>query len=134
MNIAKSFATYLQDELSVATIGQDLFIGLAPRSDKAPDTLWWIKAFGGDPTTRLKTGETMKQYIVEINYRNRDYETVYEQLQSVEESINSDTCSQITGYDTIDIEATTFPIDDDIDSEDRKVGLLRITLTIFKED
>ena len=134
MNVAKAFATYLQDELSVATIGQDLYIGHAPSSTKAPSTLWWIKAFGGDPITRLSTGETMKQYIVEINYRNRDYETVYEQLQSVEENINSDTCSQITGFDTVDLEATTFPIDNDLDSEDRKIGLLRITLTIFKEN
>ena len=132
MNLAQSFATYLQDELSLATIGQDLYIGSAPSSLKAPDTLWWVKAFGGDPITRMKSGETMKQYIIEVSYRNRDAEAVYNNLQTLEENINSDLCSQLTGYDTVDIEATTFPIDDDIDSEDRKVGLLRITLTIFK--
>lgn len=81
----------------------------------------------------LKTGESVKQYIIDIRLRSRDYETVYENLQALEEDINADLCSQLTGYDTIDVEATNFPIDDDLDSEDRKVGLLRVTLTIYKE-
>ena len=128
MSVAESFANYLQDELSIATIGTDLWIGQLPSSLKVPDTVWWIIGFGGDPTFKNSTGEVMKQYTIEIRYRNIDPEVVYNSLQTLEESLNSDLCSQITGYDTVDIEATTFPVDDDLDSEDRKVGLLRVTI------
>lgn len=133
MNLAYSFATYIQDELSLATIGQDLFIGQIPSSNKAPDEVWSVTASGGDKVTKLSTGESVKQYIVEVRYLSRDYESVYENMQSIEESINADLCTQLTGYDTLDLEATTFPIDDDLESEDRKIGLLQITITTYKE-
>lgn len=132
MNIAHSLATYLQSQ-SIATIGQDMFIGEAPSSRKGPDSVYWLQASGGDPIRKLKTNGKMKSYLVEIRYRNRNYETVYNNMQTLEELLNSGSCTQLSGYDTVEIEAATFPIDDDLDSEDRKVGLLQATITTFKE-
>jgi len=128
MNLAAAFATYLDTNTSFTT-GQDLFIGQAPSS---PDTLCWVTASGGDTERKLKTGERMKSYLIEIRYRNRDYQTVYNTLQTIEELLNADDCIQLTGYDTISIEATTFPIDEDLDQEGRKVGLVAATISTYK--
>lgn len=132
MNIAEAFATYLENE-SIATIGQDLFIGEAPSSNKVPDSIYWVEASGGDTLRKLKTNGKMKSYLIEVRYRNRNYQVVYDRLNTLEELLNSGACTSLTGYETVDVEATTFPIDDDLDSEDRKVGLLQVTITTFKE-
>lgn len=133
MNLAEAFANYLENDLSIAILGQDLFIGEAPSSNKVPDSIWWIVDNGGSPIKKNSTGESLKSYQVQIYYRNRDYKAVKDALYTLEQDLNCDGCTQLTGIDTIDIEATTFPIDNDIDGEDRKVGLLQVNLTTYKE-
>lgn len=132
MNIPEAFATYLET-VTGSTLGQDLFIGEAPSSNQVLDSIWWIIASGGAKETRLISGESVKNYRVDVYYRNRDYEQVYNAMQDLEETLNCDGCTQLDGYETMDIEATTFPIDTDLDDEDRKVGLLQATLRIHKE-
>lgn len=132
MNLVESFATYLAT-LTSSVLGQTLFIGEAPSSNKVADSIWWVIASGGAKEIKLATGEAVKNYQIEVYYRNRDYEAVYSAMQSLEEDLNCDGCTQLDGYDTLEIEATTFPIDNDLDDEDRKVGLLSVTLRTFKE-
>lgn len=139
VNLAQAFATYLQS-LGIATIGQDLFVGRAPaitetlsNGNKVPDNIWWIISNGGNPIKKNSTGESLKSYQVQIFSRNTNPRTIAEELFTLEEDLNCDGCSQLTGFDTVDIEATTFPIDNDLDSEDRKVGLLQVNLTTYKE-
>lgn len=132
MNIVEAFAEYLQT-LGIATLGQDLLIGRAPSSTERSDNEWWLISNGGSPIKKNKTGESMKNYQFEIYYRNRDYKTVDDEMLHLEELLNCDGCTQLTGFDTVDIEATVFPTDDDLDSEDRKVGLLQANITIYKE-
>lgn len=132
MTLEKAFANYLQG-LGIATLGQDLWIGEAPSSNEVPDDIWWIVANGGSPVRKNKTGESMKSYLIQIFARNRNPRIIAEAMQTLEENLNCDNCTQLEGFDTVDIEATTFPIDNDLDSEDRKVGLLQATLTTYKE-
>lgn len=132
MNLAESFATYLATK-SGSTIGQDLYIGQAPSSNKVPDAVWSVTASGGAKEIALQSGESIKNYLVEVRYRNRDYETVYNKLHDLEEALNEGICPTLSGFDTISIEATTFPVDDDLDSEDRKIGLLVATIITSKE-
>lgn len=131
MNLPAAFAAYI-DSITIFTTGQDLFIGEAPSSNKAPDSLMWVTASGGDTERKLQTGERMKSYLVEVRYRNRNYQTVYDTLHDIEEDLNEGNCTQLSGFETVSIEATTFPIDEDLDSEGRKVGLLAVTITTYK--
>lgn len=130
MNIVESFSTYIEG-LSGATLGTNLFIGGVPLS--APSSCYWIIGTGGSINLDLKTGEKIKTYTIQIYYRNTDAEAVYDNLQSLEELINSDNCTTLSGYDTIDMTAVSFPVDRDIDDEDRTVGLLETNITIYKE-
>lgn len=132
MNIATSLANYLLT-FTGSTLGQTLFIGEAPSSNKVADSIWWIVQNGGGVVQKNATGEAEKNYQFSIYYRNRDYGAIYTAMTDLEEDLNCDNCTQLSGFDTIDIEATTFPIDDDLDQEGRKVGLLQITITTYKE-
>lgn len=132
MSLVSAFATYLQG-VTGTTLGQTLFIGQAPSSNKVADAIWWIVENGGSVIRKNATGEATKSYQFNVFFRSRDYEAIKDALYALEEDLNCDNCSQISGYDTIDIEATSFPIDNDLDSEDRKVGLLQVTITTYKE-
>lgn len=132
MNLVEAFATHLAT-LTGTTLGQTLFIGEAPSSDKVADSIWWVVDNGGGVLNKNATGEARKNYQISIFYRNRNYKAVKDALFTLEESLNCDGCTQLSGYDTIDIEAITFPIDNDLDSEDRKIGLLQANITTYKE-
>lgn len=132
MSLVSAFATYLAG-VTGTTLGQTLFIGEAPSSKKVADAIWWIVENGGSVLQKNATGEATKSYQFNVFFRSRDYEAIKDGLYELEEDLNCDNCSQISGYDTIDIEATTFPIDNDLDSEDRKVGLLQVNITTYKE-
>lgn len=133
MNLLDSFAKYLQNDLGIATLGQNLFIGEAPSSNNAQDSLWWVINSGGAPILKNQTGESRKAYQVQVFYRDRNYKSITDAMFALEEQLNCDGCTQLEGFDTIDIEATTFPIDQDLDSEDRKIGMLQATITTYKE-
>jgi hypothetical protein len=132
MTLTKALALYIQS-LGMATLGQDLIIGRAPTSKETADDLWWIIATGGGTLQKNQTGESRKQYTCLVYRRGRNYRTIDEQLLTLEEQLNCDGCTQLDGFDTIDIEATIFPSNDDLDSVERMVGLLQVTVTTYKE-
>lgn len=132
MTVSRAFINYLET-LGIGTFGQDIFYGFARSSDVVPDSIWWIVDNGGDPEIKLQTGEYTANYSVEIYYRNRDGEDVLNKIHQLNDQLNCSGCVELEGYDTLEISTTTFPVDIDIDLEDRKVGLIQANLKIFKE-
>ncbi len=130
MNVSQSFAEYLEN-VGIATLGQNLFIGQAPSTNKVPDSIYWIVVTGGSPTKTV-TGGASKEYTISVYMRSRDYREVYQSMQELEVLLNCDACTELTGYETLDITAAVLSIDDDLDSEDRKVGVLQATITTYK--
>lgn len=132
MTIIEAFSKYMQT-IGVGTLGQDIFIGEAPSSKKAQDSLWWVLDSGGSRLSINKTGESVKQYTLNVYYRDRDYKAVTDKMFEFEESISCSNCAQLEGFQVVEIEVVTFPTDQDLDSEDRKVGLLQVNIKIYKE-
>ena len=128
MNIARSFVTYMEGQ-SLGTFGTDIFIGAVPQD--APDPCWWLMTSGGAPQSRNDTGEVVKVYVLDLFYRNTDAEDVYEVLQALEVLLNTGNCTQLSGFDTIEIQALLFPTDQDIDDQDRTVGLTQVTIKTY---
>lgn len=127
-NITKSFADFLDTE-GYGIVGTDIYIGGIPLN--APDPCWWIVSSGGNNKSKNQTGEKQKNYIISVFYRSLNAQDVYDTLEQLETFINQDNCIDIPGYDIIETEATAFPADQDIDNEDRTVGLVQITLTVY---
>lgn len=132
MNILTAFVAYLEAS-GIATLGQDLFVGSAPSSNQTSDAIYWLKANGGQPDPSLPTGERFKSYGIQVYYRDRDHQAVYTKLFDLEERLNTPGVS-LSGFETIEVQTTTFPIDNDLDDEDRKVGLLQATIKIYKDN
>lgn len=129
MNIAESFVEYMED-LSMGTFGSTIYINSVPQD--APDAVWWVVKSGGSPVRKNSTGERVKDYILSVYYRDTDAEQVYELMQDFEEEINSKGCIQLNGYDTIEMEASVFTADQDLDNEDRVVGLLNVRISVYQ--
>jgi hypothetical protein len=133
MTLAQSFAAYLQDTLHLGEIGVDIFIGNAPSSDKAKDAVYWFLTSGGDKEVKLVTGASIKNYRLDLFYRSRDHKAVQEAMHALEETLNCADCIQLAGFEVMQAEAITFPIDNDLDDEDRKVGSLQVNIRTYKE-
>ncbi|RDH76344.1 hypothetical protein DVS77_21560 [Mycolicibacterium moriokaense] len=132
MNIVTALANYLTDQ-DVATLGQDLFISRAPTSndlneagEEIPQNIWWLLASGGTQTRGFET------YNVDVWYRDIDAEAVYNKLQALHDSVHNATVP-LTGFEVIRVEALAPVVDQDIDNEERTVGLLQLTITTYKE-
>ena len=129
MNIARSFVEYMED-LSMGTFGTDIFVGNIAMD--APNKAWWVLSSGGVTFGKNSTGERIKNYTLSVYYRNTDAEDVYETMQEFEDEINSKHCVQLDTYDTIEMEASVFPTDQDLDNEDRVVGLMQIKISVYQ--
>lgn len=128
MNITKAISNYIEGAMGL-TFGTNLFIGGVEVG--APNECGWLLSAGGSVVKANVSAGKMKNYVISFYYRGLDASVVYEKLQALEEALNSDACTQLDGYDTIDLQATLFPTDQDIDNEERTVGLIQITATTY---
>lgn len=127
MNIAEEFTTWMEDS-DLGTFGTDIYIGEAPID--APSRCWWVVASGGNTSISAQTGERMKNYLLSVYFRSEPQD-VYDTLQSFEELCNGKDCIEFSNYDIIELQATQYASDQDLDSEERKVGLVQINLTVY---
>jgi hypothetical protein len=127
MNITDAFAEYMEDN-GFGTIGNDLYIGGIPLDT---DNGWWILSGGGTSALKAVTNNKIKNYQINVFYRDTDSENVYNKLQEFEQFINSDPCPTIQGFDIIGIEVILFPTDQDLDNEDRTIGLAQVMITVY---
>ena len=132
MNLVETFASYLESFLGIH-LKQDLFIGQAPSTNKVPDSIWWIVARGGDKTSSLITGESIKSYLIEIYFRSRDYKLVYDNMYLLEKELNCLGCVTLECFSVLNIEASVLGIDNDLDAEDRKLAVLQANVTVYED-
>jgi len=130
MNITKAFVDFMQSN-GFGTFNSDLFIGGVPQD--APNRALWVISAGGNSKSKNDAGEKQKNYLLNVYFRNIDGQDVYDTLQDLEELLNSANCFELEGYEVIEIEATIFPTDQDLDMQERTIGMLQVTLTIYKD-
>lgn len=130
MTIKRALAQFMQDS-GFGVYNTDLFLGSIPVERKLAAG-WWILGGGGAPIIKNQTGEKAKAYILTVFYRDSDAEIVDQKLQSLEEKVNSKGCLDLDNYETIEMEATGFQSDSDIDLEDRTIGSVEVTITVYQ--
>lgn len=129
MNIVESFANWLQGQ-SVATLGQDLFIS---RARTKPSTMYWLIAQGGNsgPKNVNQGGQTT--HTISVYYRNTNPQEVYDRLHELQEMVITDGCIELEGFTVVTVNTVGPFTDQDLDNQDRTVGLLQITITTYLE-
>lgn len=138
MNIRKSFIDYMvskglgffSDDRSNDSTQIPIFAGAVPLD--GPQKCWWVLTDGGGAISKNQTGEKRKNYALSVYYRSKDAEDVDDTLQAFEEMINDPHCDQLDGFDTIEMEATAFAADEDIDNVERSVGFVQVTITTYR--
>ncbi len=127
--VSEAFLEYL-DSLDVAKIGVDLFLNRVDAD--APDNCWWVITSGGSPIQKLSTGEKVKQYFISIYHRNLNGKSLERNLFRLEELLNSRGCVELTGFEVVEIEAQSFASDEDLTSEERRIGFLQANVKVYK--
>lgn len=133
MNIVEAFADWLTDhQLIDATLGQNLFI--SKLSPKAPDTSWRLRLESPGQGRRTVTGELQQPVTISVYLRSKSSKTVYDSLQLLNAEVNSAETLNLNGF-TVSGVSTSGPfIDQDIDDNERDLGLLQVTLNTYKEN
>lgn len=127
--VSESFIKWLEDN-SVAAFGIDLYLSQVPL--EAPDKCYWVLTNGGSPISNNGTGEKVKQYFVSVYLRSNKAKDVERDLFALENLINAPGCLQLEGFEVIEIEATTYPTDVDLDNEQLRVGMLQVNIQVYK--
>lgn len=131
MTISQSFVRMLEQK-GYGVFGQNIFLYRVPNSLKTQTELFWIIPSGGQPVSTNPTGELVKAYQFLLYYRSNSAKKVDEVLSLVEEELNCSGCVQLDGFELVRMATTQFPADQDLDSENRMVGMLQVQLEIYK--
>jgi hypothetical protein len=132
MTVAQAFATYLQS-INVATVGTNLFMSRWPSSKKTADPSFLIKEAPGQLVQRTIQGQAINRYLIELYMRDYNASNVDATLQSLRGQLTTSAVT-LSGYTLYSNPETNGPwSDQDLDDEERTVGLLQIRLTIIEE-
>lgn len=131
MTISRAFVKFLETQ-GYGIFGQNIFLFRVPDSFKAESEVLWVIPSGGNIVGRNKTNEAIKAYQFLIYFRSVSAEKVDTALLALEEQLNCSGCVDLEGYELVQINTTQFPVDKDLDLENRMVGMLRVQLEIYK--
>ena len=131
MTISRAFVKFLEDK-GCGIFGQNIFLYRVPNSLKTQTELYWVIPSGGMKISTNKTGEAIKAYNFLIYFRSNEAKTVDETLSALEEMLNCSSCVELDGFELVSINTTQFPADQDLDSENRMVGMIQVQLSVYK--
>lgn len=131
MTIARAFVDFLEKQ-GFGVFGQNIYLFRVPNSFKAESEILWIIPSGGSIVGRNRTGEQIKAYQFLVYYRSVSAEKVDIALSALEEQLNCSQCVKLNGFELVQVNTTQFPVDQDLDAENRMVGLLRVQLEVYK--
>lgn len=131
MTVAQSFVKLLETK-GYGIFGQNIFLYRVPNSLKTQTELFYIIPSGGSPTRTYPNGAKVKLYQFLIYFRSNKAERVDKILSSMEEELNCAGCVELENYELVSLNTSQFPADQDLDSENRMVGLLQVQLEVYK--
>lgn len=131
MTLSQAFVKFLEEK-GYGVFGQNIYLYRVPNSKKTETELLYLIPSGGIPISRNKTGELIKNYQILVYFRSNSARKVDEVLNHLEETLNCSQCVNLEGFELVNIEATQFPVDQDLDSENRMVGFIQVQLQVYK--
>jgi len=129
--VSEAFIAFMETQ-GLGTFGENLYLSQVPAD--APDSCWWTTAYGGIPIQKNGSGEIVKQYFINVHFRSKSAKEVERSLYGLEEILNCTNCVQLEGYEVIEIGASQFPQDQDLDNVERRVGFLQANIKIYKKE
>lgn len=131
MTVSQSFVKLLENS-GYGKFGQDIFLYRVPNSLKTQTELFYIIPTGGNSVDKLATGESIRLYQFAIYYRSQSAQQVDETLSNLEEFLSCAKCVQLEGFQLMSIDVSQYPTNQDLDVENRAIGLLQVHVTAYK--
>jgi len=129
VTVSESFVQWLEIE-GYGAFGNNLFINRIPL--KAPADSFVITTNGGQTVRRLITGEVVKQYLIQVQYRDTSNKDVDRTLFNLEERLNAKDCFYLDGFDVDYVSTSQFASSQDIDNEELQTGLLTVNVQLYR--
>jgi len=129
--VGEAFVKWLEDN-NIGTFNDDLYLGQLPLD--SPDDAWLVVVAGGSPDLVTADGGMLKLYTFNIYRRSLAGKEIERSLFSLEEKLNCSTCVNLEGFETIYSRATQFAQDDDLENENRRIGLLQAQVRLYKQN
>lgn len=130
MTISESLVKLLENK-GFGVFGQNIFLYRVPNSLKTATELFWIIPSGGTVTRAYPNGDKNKLYQFLIYFRSNKAQRVDKVLNEMEEFFNCAGCVKLEGFELVNISTSSFPADQDLDSENRMVGLLQVQVEVY---
>lgn len=130
MTVFQAFINFLEEQ-GCGVFGQNIYAYRVPNSKKTQTELYYLIPSGGSPVRRTSTGKAIKLYQILIYFRSNSAEKVDNTLNELEKLLNCAGCVELEGFELVDIQATSFPTDQDLDSENRMVGMIQCQLQVY---
>lgn len=131
MNIVEAFANYLVEEHELGEIGETLFISRAPSGVDTDNAIWWLVLQNSGISVKNPTGEWSQTSEVFVYYRSMDASEVYNSLEELNRELLAAGCFELVGYTIREVQTTGPFADLDLDNEERTVGVLQVSLTVY---
>ena len=131
MTLSQSFVKFLEGK-GYGVFGQNIYLYRVPNSKKTETEILWLIPTGGYPSRTNRTGEMIKAYQILIYYRSNSAKKVDEVMNDLEETLNCSQCVNLEGFELVSIRATQLPADQDLDTENRMVGVITVQLEVYK--
>lgn len=131
MTLSQSFVKFLENK-GYGIFGQNIYLYRVPNSKKTETEVLWLIPTGGFPASVNKTGELVKAYQMLIYFRSNSAKKIDEVLNDLEQTLNCAQCVNLVGFELVSIRATQLPADQDLDSENRMVGVINCQIQVYK--
>lgn len=130
MTISESLVKLLEKK-GFGVFGQNIFLYRVPNSLKTETELFWIIPSGGTVTRAYPNGNKNKLYQFLIYFRSNKAQRVDKVLNEMEKFFNCAGCVELEDFELINVSTSSFPADQDLDTENRMVGLLQVQVEVY---
>lgn len=130
MNTPGKAVIKFMEENNFGVFGDNLYYGRVPGSISTKNKIYWIVPSAGSPTRKNVTGEITKMYPFYIYYRTDSVKDLEEKLFELDQTITSQRCYNLDGFQTVDFLVFSSASEPMQDSENRDYGFLVINVQI----
>ena len=128
--IGREVIDFLCNELDLV-FGDDIFFMRVPTTGKKP--VFWLIQNGGYVDRQLKTRQKVKSYSYMLRYRDTKAKNVDETIFKVETILNRLSCIKFKNFQVYNVQVGSLGTDEDVDVQDRYVGSLSLTISIYDD-
>ena len=111
--------------------GVNAFLNILPDTNQVSGEAWWLIDTDSYVSQQMISKSKLKRYTLTLNYRHTKARVVDATILKIEQILNHTTCFQLPSYKVIQMQASNWNADQDVENENFYRGSLTITLDVL---